>query len=246
MHRRQVGRGLTAVLFTDIVGSTDVATDVGDARWRTLLPRHFALSRELVKRSGGHIEDTTGDGIFATFARPIDAIRCACALARAVRGVGLEIRAGVHFGEVERVDGKVAGIGVHTGARVMSAASAGEVLVTASTRELVAGGGVTFSDRGGQHLKGLDAPVHLFAVDSVDGEQLEPPLDVEEARDRRDAVSLPRARRGRWVAAAVPVAVVAVTVGVVFARNAGGERPTPARGGPLLGPVGPPTPPPGF
>lgn len=233
MQRREGPRRLVAILFTDIVGSTEIATEVGDARWRPILARHHAIVRDRLKRAGGHLEDTAGDGVFASFASPADAIRCAASLIDAIRAIGIEIRAGVHFGEVETVGGKLAGIGVHTGARVMSAAGAGEVLVSASTRDLVAGGPFTFVDRGEHHLKGLDEPVRLYALSAVNGEPLGQPLDTEEARRRRDAVVAVGSHRGRWIAAAVAAVLVIAAAAVLF--TTGKDHPAAAsRGGPVL------------
>lgn len=233
MQRREGPRRLVAILFTDIVGSTEIATELGDARWRPILARHHAIVRHRLKRAGGHLEDTAGDGVFASFASPADAIRCAADLTDAVRAIGIEIRAGVHFGEVETVDGKLAGIGVHTGARVMSAAGAGEVLVSASTRDLVAGGPFTFVDRGEHHLKGLDELVRLYALGAINGEPLQEALDIEEARRRRDAVVGVRSHRGRWIAATVVSVLVIVSAAVLF--TTGKDHPAAApRGGPVL------------
>ena len=126
------------MLFTDIVGSTDIAVELGDQRWRVIQARHHAEVRRELKRFGGHEVDTAGDGFFATFDSPAAGVRCACAIVEAVRAVGVEIRSGLHFGEVERKGEKVGGIGVVTGARVGAAAGAGQVLVTSTIVDLVA------------------------------------------------------------------------------------------------------------
>ena len=122
------------MLFTDIVSSTEAASEMGDARWLALLGRHHRIVRTQLKLYGGHEQDTAGDGFFATFDVPADAVRCAVAAQREVRGLGIEIRAGVNFGEVEMVDGKPGGLAVHTGARIMSTSSGGVVIVSSSVR----------------------------------------------------------------------------------------------------------------
>jgi pimeloyl-ACP methyl ester carboxylesterase len=150
-------RVLATVLFTDIVGSTEKATEVGDRRWRELLELHHALVREQLARYNGREVDTAGDGFFATFDGPARAIRAARAITFGVRRIGLEIRAGVHTGECERHEGKIAGIAVSAGARVAGAAGSGEVLVSQTVKDLVAGSGISFVDRGEHELKGVGA-----------------------------------------------------------------------------------------
>ncbi len=149
-------RVLATVLFTDIAGSTEQATKLGDRRWRELLERHHDLVREQLGRFHGREVDTAGDGFLATFDGPARAIRCGSA--------GLEIRAGVHTGECELFGDKVAGLAVHTGARVASLAGPGEVLVSATVKDLVAGSGIEFEDRGTQELKGVPGKWRLYAV----------------------------------------------------------------------------------
>jgi class 3 adenylate cyclase/pimeloyl-ACP methyl ester carboxylesterase len=160
-------RVLATVLFTDIVGSTRRAAELGDRRWREQLERHHALVRRQLVRYGGRELDTAGDGIFASFDGPARAIRCARAIASAVAELGLEIRAGLHTGECEVVDGKEAGIAVHIGARVASAAAPGEVLVSSTVKDLVAGSGITFRDHGQAELKGTPGEWRLYAVESA-------------------------------------------------------------------------------
>jgi pimeloyl-ACP methyl ester carboxylesterase len=150
-------RVLATVLFTDIVGSTEKATELGDRRWRELLERHHGLVRHELARYQGLELDTAGDGFFATFDGPARAIRAARAITGAVRRIGLDVRAGVHTGECERHDGKVAGVAVSAGARVASAAGPGEVLVSQTVKDLVAGSGIEFADRGEYELKGVGA-----------------------------------------------------------------------------------------
>jgi pimeloyl-ACP methyl ester carboxylesterase len=158
-------RMLATVLFTDIVDSTATAIEVGDRRWRDLLERHHVLVRRELLRFRGREIDTAGDGFFATFDGPARAIRCACAVVDGMRELGLSIRAGLHTGECEVADGKVAGIAVHTGARVAAQADADEVLVSNTVKDLVAGSGIKFTDRGAHELKGIPGDWRLFAVD---------------------------------------------------------------------------------
>src|ERR671922_2959358 len=194
MQRRTVGRGLGAVLFTDIVGSTAIAAEMGNTRWSELVSRHHRLIRRELRRFGGREQDTAGDGFFATFERPVDAIRCAAAACEAVRTLGIEIRAGVSFGQLELVEGKAGGLIVNTAARVMSVAGAGEVLVPAAVRDLVPGTGISFDDHGTHHLKGIEGDLHLFRVTGVDGRPAAEPLDAIDAAERRGGM-VPAARR---------------------------------------------------
>jgi class 3 adenylate cyclase len=157
-------RVLATVMFTDIVGSTERAAELGDSAWSALLRSHHGLVRRELARYRGREMDTAGDGFFATFDGPARAIRCACAVRDAVREVGLEIRAGLHAGECELLDGKAAGIAVSIGARVASSAAASEVLVSSTVRDLVAGSGIGFEDRGTAALKGVPGEWRLFAV----------------------------------------------------------------------------------
>jgi class 3 adenylate cyclase len=167
-------RVLSTIVFTDIVGSTEIATQVGDARWREMLERHHAVVRAELARHRGVEIDTAGDGFFARFDGPARAIRCAAAILDTVRAeVGLELRAGIHTGECEIVGEKLAGIAVHTGARVAAAAKPGEVLVSSTVKALVAGSGVEFEDRGATQLKGIDEEWRLFRlVDASEGDQI--------------------------------------------------------------------------
>jgi pimeloyl-ACP methyl ester carboxylesterase/class 3 adenylate cyclase len=157
-------RMLATVLFTDIVGSTAKAIELGDRRWRGLLERHHTLVRRELLRYRGREIGTAGDGFLAAFDGPARAIRCACAIVEGVRDLGLSVRAGLHTGECEVADGNIAGIAVHTGARVAALAGADEVLVSSTVRDLVAGSGIQFSDRGAHALKGIPEEWRLFAV----------------------------------------------------------------------------------
>ncbi|MGB2954238.1 MAG: adenylate/guanylate cyclase domain-containing protein, partial [Gaiellaceae bacterium] len=141
-------RMLATILVTDIVESTAKATEVGDRAWRDLLERHHSVVRRELLRHRGREIDTAGDGFLASFDGPARAIRCACSVVDGVQTLGLEVRAGLHTGECEVVDGKVAGIAVHTGARVATEAKPGEVLVSSTVKDLVAGSGIRFEDRG--------------------------------------------------------------------------------------------------
>jgi class 3 adenylate cyclase len=156
-------RVLATVLFTDLVESTKRAAELGDRRWRELLEAHNAAVRTELGRFRGLEVDTAGDGFLATFDGPARAIRAACAIRDGVRRLGLELRAGLHTGECELADGKVRGIAVHTGARVAAEAGAGEVLVSSTVRDLVAGSGIAFEERGEHELKGIGS-WRLYAV----------------------------------------------------------------------------------
>ncbi len=157
-------RVLTTVLFTDIVESTSWAAELGDRRWRELLDVHHAAVRAQLARYGGHEIRSTGDGFFATFDGPARAIACAHAARAAVAEIGLDLRAGVHTGEVELVDGKAEGITVHIGARIAAEARPCEVLVSSIVRDLAAGSGIDFENRGARELKGVPGEWHLFAA----------------------------------------------------------------------------------
>jgi class 3 adenylate cyclase len=157
---------LATVLFTDIVGSTELAAHLGDHRWAALLGDHNRIAREEFARFRGQEVDAAGDGFLATFDGPARAIRCATAIRDALRALGLEIRAGLHTGEVETRGAAVIGIGVHIGARVMASAEPGEILVSRTVVDLVSGSGIAFRDRGLHKLKGVEGEWQLFAVDS--------------------------------------------------------------------------------
>jgi class 3 adenylate cyclase len=159
-------RVLATVLFTDIVGSTGIAAELGDRGWRELLEQHHAAIRQQLGRHRGVELDTAGDGFFARFDGPARAIRCACAIQETVDELGLEIRCGLHTGECELLDGKVAGIAVSIGARVAAQAGPGEVLVSQTVKDLVAGSGIAFEDRGVAELKGVPGEWRLYAVES--------------------------------------------------------------------------------
>jgi class 3 adenylate cyclase len=157
-------RVLAVVLFTDIVGSTQQAARVGDRRWRQLLDMHDELAARLVEEADGRLVKTTGDGILATFEGPARAIRCAANLGDALRGMGLQLRAGIHAGEVELRDGDVGGIAVHIAARVMAAAGPSEILASRTVRDLVVGSDLALEERGAHPLKGVEGTWQLFAL----------------------------------------------------------------------------------
>ena len=164
-HAPEADRVLATVLFTDIVGSTAHAAGMGDQRWRDLLGSYQALVRGELARSRGREVKTLGDGFLATFDGPARAIRCACAIRDSVRPLDIEIRAGLHTGECELMDDDVGGIAVHIGARVASSAAPSEVLVSSTVKDLVAGSGLRFADRGTHHLRGVPGEWRLFAVE---------------------------------------------------------------------------------
>ena len=157
-------RVLATVLFTDIVGSTERAAEMGDRAWRDLLERHHATVRAMIGRYRGREVDTAGDGFLATFDGPARAVRCALAVSDAVRSLDIEIRAGVHTGEIELGGEDVRGIAVHIGARVVAKAGPSEVLVSSTVKDLVAGSGLGFEDAGEHELRGVPDPWHLYRV----------------------------------------------------------------------------------
>jgi class 3 adenylate cyclase len=157
-------RVLATVMFTDIVGSTERAAELGDARWRSLLSAHDEAVRRDVSRFRGRHVKTFGDGCLATFDGPARAIRCGQAIAETARSRGLEVRVGLHSGEVELMEADVGGIAVHIAARVGALADAGEVLVSSTVKDLVAGSGIPFEERGSHQLKGIPDEWRLFAA----------------------------------------------------------------------------------
>jgi class 3 adenylate cyclase len=157
-------RVLATVLFTDIVGSTERATSLGDSRWREVLASHRASVRRELGRFAGTELDTAGDGFFASFDGPARGIACADTIVHTAAQDGLEIRAGLHTGECEREGDKLAGIAVHIGARIAAFARPGEVLVSRTVKDLVAGSGIEFDDRGEHELKGVRGAWQLYAV----------------------------------------------------------------------------------
>lgn len=159
-------RSLATVLFTDIVGSTTRAASLGDRAWAELVTDHHRRVRARLARFRGREIDTAGDGFFASFDGPARAIHCARAISDDMRGIGVPIRAGIHTGECEIADGKVAGIAVNIGARVAAIAETNDVLVSQTVHDLVAGSGITFDDRGTHELRGIPGEWRLYAVSS--------------------------------------------------------------------------------
>jgi len=162
----ELDRVLATVLFTDVVGSTQKAAEMGDLRWQELLERHRAATRSLLARYRGTEVKTMGDGFLATFDGPARAVKCAQGICEAVKPLGLEVRAGCHTGEIELAGSDVGGIAVHIGARVGALAGPSEVLVSSTVKDLVAGSGTAFTDRGTHRLKGVPERWHLYAVAS--------------------------------------------------------------------------------
>jgi class 3 adenylate cyclase len=225
-------RVLVTVLFTDIVGSTEIAAELGDRRWRDLVQRHHAVVRRELKRAGGRELDTAGDGFFASFDRPAQAIRSACAISDEVRELGVEVRAGLHLGEAEVLENKVGGIAVNVGARVMGVGKAGEVLVSSTLRDAVAGSGFEFADHGAHRLKGIEGEWKLYEVTAVDGVRRSLPLSAEESRTRREfteAVPVHR-RRDRILAGVVGVLAIALVTAGILTNALGGDERRPGTG----------------
>ena len=160
-------RVLTTVLFTDLVGSTERLASLGDAGWRELVGRHHELVRRTLNRYRGTEIDTAGDAFYATFDGPARAIRCAREIQSAITDLGMAVRAGIHTGECEIIDGKPGGLAVVVGSRISAAAEAGELLVSATVKDLVAGSDIAFQERGERALKGVPGTWRLYAVDSV-------------------------------------------------------------------------------
>ncbi|MGH7571328.1 MAG: adenylate/guanylate cyclase domain-containing protein [Gemmatimonadota bacterium] len=213
-------RYLATILFTDIVGSTERASELGDRRWQDLLREHDALVRQEIERHGGREIGTAGDGFLITFEEPERGVRCAAAIRDAVGGLDLRIRCGLHAGEVQRAGDGIGGIGVHITARVAALAGSNEVLVSRTVRDLVAGSGLDFADRGVHALKGVSGEWRLFALRAES--------DTEPVS--RSATSwLP----GRWKRSVVAGVVTAMVLGLV-ALYAWGSRSSvdPADAGP--------------
>ncbi len=157
-------RVLATVMFTDVVGSTKRAAQLGDRRWRELLELYHAAARKESERYRGRVVDTAGDGVLAVFDGPARAVRCAAAVTQAVRSLAMELRAGVHTGEVEMTEGRIGGIAVHIGARIVALAKADEILVSSTVKDLVAGSGLEFEERGAHTLKGVPGEWRLFTA----------------------------------------------------------------------------------
>jgi class 3 adenylate cyclase len=163
-HAPEPTRVLATILFTDIVASTEKAAALGDHAWHDLRDRHHAVIREMLERHRGREIDTAGDGFFASFDGPARAIHCACEISDAMRDLGLQIRAGLHTGECELIDGKIGGIAVHIGARVAAAARPDEIVVSSTVKDLVAGSNLVFRELAIDHLKGVPGRWQLYSV----------------------------------------------------------------------------------
>jgi class 3 adenylate cyclase len=232
-------RRLVTFLFLDVVGSTSLAADLGDRRWRDLLQRFRRIVQRQVKTHGGTEQDWAGDGLFATFPDPARAVRAAVAIADAVHEVGVDVRCGVHTGEAEVVDGKLAGLGVHLAARVMSLGGGAEVLVSGTVRDVMTGSSVTFEDRGMHELKGVPEARAIYRVAEVDGKPAPEALAPEVVAARVGALEALHERRPSRTAALVAggaVGMVAVLIVVLAAMQGDGNTTPPGSGG-AQGPV---------
>jgi class 3 adenylate cyclase len=219
MFHHPPSRGLITVLFTDITSSTEVVVQLGDRRWRVLQSRHHAEIRRELKRHGGHEVDTAGDGFLATFSSPAAGVRCAFAIVKAIRKLGLEVRAGLHIGEAELTGEKVSGIAVPTAARVSALAGPGQVFVTSTIVQMVAGANLEFTGVGTQQLKGVPGTWELFSLAAVDGQPIGMPLDPRDAAETRDRSSPPETReeaRLRAILVGIGIVSVVVLAGVLF------------------------------
>ena len=219
MRRGRPRRVLATVMFTDIVKSTERAEALGDRAWRELLAKHHRVIRRHLKRHRGREVDTAGDGFFMTFEQPAEAIACALEVADAIDGLGIQIRAGLHTGEVEPAGSKVAGIAVHVGARILAHAQPGQIVVSATVRDLVSGSGHRFVDLGPRALKGVEGEWRLFAVER-------PPHDESPAEP---TASRDRARRmlpGLIAAGLVVLGAVSTAAVILLTAASGGKAPT--------------------
>ncbi len=212
-------RRLVTVLFTDIAGSTERAAELGDTQWRRLLDAHNRAMRRQLKLHQGREIDTAGDGFFSTFQQPAHAIDCALDMIEAVAALGLSIRAGVHMGEVDVLGPKISGMTVHLGARLMSLADGGQVIVSSTVRDLMSGSELPFVDRGVRQLKGVDAEWHVYSIDGPPEET--PQLHLPEPHE-----PVGWWRRPVVLTAAALALVVGVIGGILLTR--GGEQLTPA------------------
>jgi class 3 adenylate cyclase/streptogramin lyase len=226
MRSRGQDHRLATVLFTDIVGSTRIASELGDRRWRVLLSHHHRIVREELKRSGGREVDTAGDGFYAVFDEPASAVRCACAVSDRVRELGIEIRAGLNIGQTEPIAGKPGGVAVHAASRIMAMAGPGDVLVSSTVRDLMPGSGFSFDDRGTHELRDVPGEWRVFAVTGVDGAARVPSLTEAEATERRSTIEplpLLQRRGGRLGVIVVAVVVVTALVAVLLGTRSSPE-----------------------
>ncbi len=219
---RQPDRFLATILFTDIVGSTDLAVELGDRDWRRVLASHNATIRAVLRRFGGREIDTAGDGFFCAFDQPAQAVRAADAILTGTAKQGLKLRAGLHTGECERIGAKIGGVAVHIAARVMAAAQPTEILVSSTVRDLVPGSGLEFADRGTRELKGVPGEWHLYSL-------VRPEPDATAADPRTalaaEAEPRPRSSRPALIVAAFALAALIVVGGAWAIANLGGSGP---------------------
>ena len=225
MPGRQTERFLTAILFTDIVSSTEVAAELGDRGWRDLVQEHHRLVREAVRRHHGRELDTAGDGFFVVFDAPAAAAECALDAVEAVQSLGIQIRAGLHVGEVEQIGPKVGGIAVPTAARIMASAGASEIYASGTVRDLAAGAGFRFEDRGERELKGVPGSWRLYAITRATSSpvesQGESPASTAQDRAARRAAAVRRAHaRPYWQRHPRLTAGVAVGMAMVIGAAA--------------------------
>jgi streptogramin lyase len=206
------------VLFTDIAGSTERAAALGDTQWRRLLDAHNRTMRRLLKRHQGREIDTAGDGFFATFQQPAHAIDCALDMIDALGSLGIHIRAGVHMGEVDVLGAKVSGMTVHLGARLMSLASADQVIVSSTIRDLMSGSELPFVDRGVRQLKGVDAEWHVYSIDGPAEETAQ--LDLPEPHEPPSWWRRPVA-----IAMGAAVLLLGALAGILLTRDGGALTP---------------------
>jgi class 3 adenylate cyclase/streptogramin lyase len=226
MSRSAPGRRLATVLFLDIVGSTRVASELGDARWRTLLTRFNKVVRAEIHGHGGREENFTGDGFLATFAEPARAVAAGDAIVRAVQELGVDVRVGIHTGEVEMIGKHLGGMAVHIGARVMAEAGAAEVYATSTVRDLVRGSAIDFDAAGSHELKGVPGTWDLVAARSIMRAPAATPLDADEAARRLEAIGAATspARRRRLVVAVAAAVVLSFAATVLIVASRGTAR----------------------
>jgi class 3 adenylate cyclase len=221
-------RGLATILFLDIVGSTQIATELGDRRWRELLGRFRATVRKELKRHRGHEEDTAGDGFCITFAQPAEAVHAAAGIVGAVHEIGLDVRCGLHFGEAETIDGRRGGIAVHIGSRIMSLAGAAEILMTTTVRDLITGTEASFDDAGSHELKGVPGAWQIWRVRVLDGAPVSGAMDAGEAAAIRAVLgqTIRRSRMRRALLVVAGLVAIAVVGGLAALVVAGPTPPT--------------------
>ena len=221
-------RRLATILFLDIVGSTTIAAELGDRRWKTLLDHFRSVVRGELKRHRGHEEDTAGDSFFATFDQPAQAVRAAAAIVRRVQELGLDVRCGLHFGEAETIEGERGGIAVHIGSRVMSLAGPAEVLVTSTVRDLIVGAEATVEDAGAHELKGVPGSWQVWRLRAVDETPLPAPLDQDVAAAIRSGhgPAISRDRRRIVIATVALASIVVLGTVTAFLVQAGPAGPT--------------------